>query len=414
MMTELIIDFESRSHVKPKDVGTYNYAYHPTTEFLFLNYSFGFDVIKTWLIYLGEAMPDELRAGLADPDLPIVAFNSAFERHAFGRLGYKIGAERFTLDPQVGGRYLSLPANLEDQGTILGLGYVGALKSAVHGGQLIKLFCELETKKKKGHEPVSYYNDWNSHPKEWAEFIEYGRQDVVAERELLRRMRMLEALPLPPFEQRLWLFDQAVNDRGVPVDRVFVQKMYKLALRAKEAAQDAQNAITGLENSNSVTQALPWLKARGYPFSTLRKETVDSVLKDPDMKDRLAPEAREVLTKRREASSTTYTKLPAILNRVSPDGRLRGMFQFMGSARCGRWSGSAVQLHNMARPGNVGRVVKDGIEIEAGYDFEDPDVVNEARAMVNAEDYEGIKLKYKSVLLVVKNLIRTVFAAEAT
>lgn len=410
-MIELHTDFESRGTVSPEDVGGYNYIWHPQTEALFLNYAFGNGPVKTWHIYENSAsIPAELSDALTDPSIMLTAFNSSFERHTFARLGYLISASRF-IDPQVGGRYLSLPANLEAQCQILDV--PTSMAKDARGDALIKLFCELhETKKKKGEESRQFYNDWNSHPKEWAEFIEYGRQDVIAERELLRRQRLLGALPLPPFEQRLWLFDQAVNDRGVPVDRVFVEKMYKLALRAKQEAKDAQNAITGLQNSNSRDQVLPWLKARGYPFSTLRKETVDSVLKDPEMKAVLAPEAREVLTKRREASSTTYTKLPSILARISEDNRLRGMFQFMGSARCGRWSGSAVQLHNMARPGNVGKVVKDGVEIEPGYDFEDPDVVNEARAMIYAEDYDGIKIKYKSVLLVVKNLIRTVFVAE--
>jgi DNA polymerase len=103
---------------------------------------------------------------------------------------------------------------------------------------------------------------------------------------------------------------------------------------------------------------------------------------------------------RAEAASTSYQKLGKILECVSPDGRLRGQFIFMGSSRCGRWSGNAVQLHNMARPSVVG-----------GHDFEDQKVVQDARAMIHAEDYDAIKAKFGSVLLVVKSLIRTVFVA---
>src|SRR5258708_2176670 len=109
---------------------------------------------------------------------------------------------------------------------------------------------------------------------------------------------------------------------------------------------------------------------------------------------------------RAEAASTSYQKLGKILEAVSPDGRLRNQFIFMGSSRCGRWSGNAVQLHNMARPALVGKT-----DTCPGYDFEDQKVVKEARAMIYAEDYDGIKVKYGSVLLVVKSLIRTVFVA---
>lgn len=409
MSVELHTDFESRGVVVPGDVGGHNYIYHPETEFLFNWYAFDKEEPRLWKIWEGEPIPRDLADALRDPSVVLTAFNSFFERHGFTRLGHPTAIDRW-LDPQVGGRVLSLPASLEDQSTILGL--PAHLAKDKRGEELIKLFCEKhQTKKKKGEEQRLFYNDWNSHPKEWAKFLAYGSQDVVAERELLRRMYVLDALPLSEFEKKLWVFDQTVNDRGVPVDRVFVEKMYKLALRAKQEALDAQNAITGLANSNSRDQVLPWLKARGYPFSTVRKETVDSHLRDPDSV--LTPEARQVLIKRREASSTTYTKLPSILAHISSDNMLKGLFVFLGSPRCGRWASGATQVHNMARPGNVGRVVdKDGVEIHPGYDFEDDIVVREARAMIMAEQYDEIKEKYKSVLLVIKNLIRTVFSCE--
>jgi DNA polymerase len=220
----------------------------------------------------------------------------------------------------------------------------------------------------------------------------------VAEEEVSRRMEILGVLPLPPFERRVWEFDQRVNDRGMPVDREFVEKAYKLALRSKQEALDKQNAMTGLENANSTDQLKPWLKARGYPFNTLRKETVESVMIDPEAK--LTPEAIAVLKARKEASSTSYQKLAAILRQLSPDNRLRGQFVYMGSARCGRWAGNAVQLQNMARPAVIN-----------GHDFENMDVIREARELVCDEKYDEIKAKYGSVLLVIKSLIRTVFVA---
>jgi DNA polymerase len=403
---ELHCDFESRSPVSPGDVGLHNYIFHPETEPLFLWYKIGDAGYQCWNIWEragfverdweGMSVPQDLDESLHDPDVMLVAFNSAFERYMFKKLGYDIPASRF-IDPQVGGRYLSLPASLDVQCRVMDL--PANLTKDERGEELIKLFCEKVIVKKTKKNPArEYYNDWTTHPREWQEFLNYGRQDVVAEGELLRRMRILRALPLPEFEQKLWLLDQTINDRGMPVDRVFVEKMYRLAVRAKEEAKKNFEKMTGVTNANSPAQIKKWAKTQGYPYGTLKKDTVTSVLKDPDIK--LTDTCRAALKMRAEAASTSYQKLGKILECVSPDGRLRGQFIFLGSSRCGRWSGNAVQLHNFPRPLVVG-----------GFDFEDQKVVREARAMVYAEDYDGIKEKYLSVLLVVKSLIRTVFVA---
>lgn len=416
MILELHADFESRSPFGPSDRGLRNYIFHPETEVLFLWYRLGVGPYKCVKFYLGEKISDypDLEEALANPEVMIVAFNSAFERYMLEELGWIIPASRF-IDPQVGGRYLSLPASLEVQGDVLGL--PPSLAKDARGKVLIKLFSEqvvVKAKKPTKKNPAGvpeqrYYNDWNSHPKEWAEFLEYGRKDVVAEGELLRRMRMLGALPLPPLEQQLWLLDQKVNDRGMPVDRLFVEKMYRLAIRAKEEAKLNFEAMTGVLNANSPAQIKAWAWTQGYPYPSLNKDTVASALKDPNLK--LTDTCRTALKMRKEAASTSYQKLGKILESVSEDNRLCGQFVFMGSSRCGRWSGNAVQLHNMARPLPIEteHLDKDGNKIK--YDFEDQKVVAEARRMVHREDYEGIQKKYGTVLLVVKNLIRTVFVA---
>jgi DNA polymerase bacteriophage-type len=401
-MIELHGDFESRSTVSPSDVGLHNYIFHPKTEPLFFWYKIGEGDYKCWRIWEDQSMPDDLQDAIHDPKIAIVAFNSAFERYMFLKLHHEIPTNRF-IDPQVGGRYLSLPFSLEVQGDVMGL--PANLAKDKRGEELIKLFCEKVVMKATKKNPVAreYYNDWNSHPKEWQEFLEYGKQDVVAEGELLRRMRILGALPLPEFEQRLWLFDQKVNDRGMPVDVDFVRKMYALALRAKKEAKENFEAMTGVKNANSPAQIKAWARPHGYPFDTLNKDTVTSVLKDPDIK--LTDLCRAALKMRAEAASTSYQKLGKILETVSSDGRLRGQFIFMGSSRCGRWSGNTVQLHNFARPMPI-----TGPD-EKMYDFENQEVMIEARKMVHAQDYEGIKAKYGTVLLVVKNILRTVFVA---
>jgi DNA polymerase bacteriophage-type len=410
MTLELHLDFESRSPLQPSEVGLRNYIFNGATELLFLWYRLGDGEYQCVKFYLGERIikdHPELHAALLDPEVMLVAFNSAFERYSLKKLAYLIPASRF-IDPQVGGRYLSLPASLEVQGEVLGL--PPSLAKDKRGKELIKLFSEekiIKAKKATKKNPVGvaeqrYFNDWNSHPVEWNEFLEYGKRDVVAEGELLRRMRLIGAMPLPPLEHALWLLDQKVNDRGMPVDVLFVQKMYELALKAKEEAKLKFESMTGVANANSPAQIKTWAATQGYPYPSLNKDTVASALKDPNLK--MTDLLRAALKLRKEAASTSYQKLGKILDAVFPDGRLCGQFVFMGSSRCGRWSGNAVQLHNMARPMPI-------THGDAFFDFEDQKVVAEARAMVHAQDYDGIMKKYGTVLLVVKNLIRTVFVA---
>jgi DNA polymerase len=404
----LHLDFESRGVVElrgKESVGIYNYMNHPQTDMLMLGWGFTGEPKQLWRIYSGDPMPETLQIALHHPEQLLTSFNTTFERYG---LKYKLGIdtpiERWH-DTQASAQYLSMPGDLDDVVTIMRL--PRELAKDKRGKALIELFSLPKTRRKKGQPTEIYFNDWNSHPKEWREFEEYCVQDVRAEEEVGRREGLLGAFPLPPLERKIWMFDQKVNDRGMPVDLQFVQTMYKMALRSKKEALDAQNALTGLDNANSRDQLLPWVKERGYPYNTLRKETVDSALKDPALT--IAPEARQALIARREATSTTYTKLAKIMQQVSPDGMLRNQFVYCGSARNGRWSSrGGVQLHNLARPGVIGK----SPETPEGYDFELRSVVNEARQMIQREDYEGIKTKYKSVLLVVKNLIRTVFSVE--
>lgn len=406
-MKILWIDFEtcSAAELGGKDsVGLYNYATHPSTKVLMMAYKLpDSKAVELWFPHLSE-MPRYLYADLHNPNFMIGAFNSAFERYILQyQFGITLPASRF-VDPQVGCRYLSLPPDLDSCCTILGL--PAHLAKDKRGEELIKLFSVPQmARKKKGEEQRTYFNDWTSHPQEWAEFGEYCKRDVVAEEEVMRRLEILDAMPMPPFERKLWLFDQTVNDRGMPVDVGFVKKMHHLAVRSKQEALEAQNAITGLGNSNSPAQLLPWVKERGYPYNTLNKNFVDAALKDPDV--HLSEECHKVLTARRESASTAYTKLAAILRQVCDDGRLRNQFIYLGSSRCGRWSGSSVQLHNLARPMVLGKCP----ENPGGYDFEDQEVVNAARRLVYDENYDEIKARYKSVLLCVKCLIRTVFVS---
>lgn len=397
----LHLDYETSSEADIKEVGLHNYSIHPSTKALMLAWAFDEDEPQLW--FPEELMPQRLLHALHNPKIEVTAFNSAFERYITREcLGIDIPIERWQ-DPQASARYLSLPAQLGDVCKVLGLPL--ELRKDDVGKDLIKLFSmpqkrsKTELKKNPALTPT-YFNTRLTHPKEFAIFGEYCLQDVRAEREVIRRERMLGAFPLPPRERKIWIFDQKVNDRGIPVDRKFVLSAFALASRNKKEKLLEQNQQTGLVNANSTTQLLPWVRERGWPLSNLRKQNIEVVLKDGGVQ--LTDECRHVLNSRMEAGSISYKKLESILNNVSPDDRLRGQFVYMGSARCGRWAGNAVQLHNMARPDST---------------FEDLDNVEKARGCIYSGDYERLKHAFEkdgkaySPLIIIKNLIRTVFVA---
>lgn len=377
-MTILVVDFETRSEAEITEVGLHNYATHPSTRALCL----GWMPVETlhdkapaqlWEPRLGP-IPSQLLELLHNPTVDILAFQSAFERNIFEHvLGIKIPIERFQ-DPQASARYLSLPASLDNVGSVLGLPL--ELRKDKRGDDLISLFCMPHTRKKK-EGGGTYFNDHTTHPAEWQQFMDYCKQDCVAELEVSRRESMLGAFPLPARERKIWLLDQKINDRGMPVDRKFVENAFRIADKDKKRKLELQNQKTGLENANSAQQLLPWLQERGYPLSNLRKQNIELVLKDPEVK--MTEECIDVLTARMEASSTSYKKLEAILRNISPDNRLRNQFIYGGSSRCLRWSGNAVQLHNMARP--------DGT-------FEDMDNVRKARNYIYEDDYDSLSTAF--------------------
>lgn len=411
-------DYETKSEAELTEVGLHNYAIDKTTKVLMMAYAFDDEEPKLWLPH-ETSLPSEVIDAFRNPKLELVAFNSAFERYITQYvLGIEIPIERFQ-DPQASARYLSLPANLEDVGMVLGL--PKELRKDKQGKELLDLFSYPKTRSKKelktnpGLARV-YFHDHVSHPEEFARLGEYCLQDVRTEREVLRREKLLGAFPLPSRERRIWIFDQKVNDRGMPTDRNFVERAFAIADRSKQEKLEEQNRLTGLENANSAAQLMPWAQKRGYPLNNLRKQNIELILKSPvDAMGEgsivgLSDECRDVLNARMEAGSTSYKKLEAIVRNISPDNMLRNQFIFMGSPRCGRWSGNAVQLHNMARP--------DGV-------FEDLDLVKQARDFVYQDDYEALKTQFNkdpkrlmprenpvySPLIVMKNLIRTVFVA---
>lgn len=392
-MSEVFLDFETRSEAELKLVGLHNYLTHKSTKVLMLAYAFGSDDVQLWEPHKQSEMPKELKKALEDPKIRKSAWNCAFERGVLKeRLGIWIDYDQWQ-DPMASARLLSLPGSLDLVGEILGL--PEELAKDKDGKRLLDIFSKPSKKKKKrGEEAEFYFRNWETDQEEWERFCAYCRRDVEAEREIQRRLKLLEVFPLPPLERRVWLLDAKINDRGIPVDRKFVEMALVLADREKQEAIEKQNRLTGLVNANSNTQLLSWARTQGYDRTTLNKGAVEGQLK---YNDKLTPLCREVLEARKAASSTSYKKLSAILRYISSDGRLRNQFIYLGSARCGRWSGSTVQLHNLARPAAV---------------FEDSVNVERARNLILGGEYHQIQKEFGSVLLTVKSNIRTAFSVE--
>lgn len=335
-MTDLHLDFETRSRVDLPSRGLDLYASDPSTRVLMLGWAVDDSTPAIWMP--GQAVPSELKDALKDPAVLLWAHNAAFERAVFDRvLDVKLALRRWRCT-MVMCYYAALPGKLAEAGAVVGL--PEELLKNPDGRRLISRFCSPRRPTK--NKPWEWCDE-STDPEDWELFVEYCRRDVVAERALHARLRN-HAPPPSVWDQ--YALDQIVNDAGMPVDLNMARRAVEAADRYKTAGVAALARRTGLLNPMSNKQALPWLRERGYPFGDLRKATVAKAL----LTEGMTPEAREVVEVRAELNAAAVTKFSALLERTGSAARLRGNFQFLGAARTGRWAGRAVQLQNLARP----------------------------------------------------------------
>lgn len=384
----LFFDYETRSTVDLETRGLDNYARHPSTAVLMCAYALDDGPVALWEAHTGP-MPADLREPLEDPFVQKVAWNATFE-HTISRyvLGLNIPHEEF-LDPMIWSRHLSVPGHLEDACEVFGLP-IGEAKIK-EGKKLIQIFCVPAS---MGGEETLFgvsepsFHDWNSKPAEWAQFCAYCKQDVVAERAILKKM---ERFPLPEREQRGWVLDQRINHRGMPLDLPLIAGATAVAETTKEKLRAELKQLTGVENTNSQKQMMAWLSERDYPFSGLAKGFVERAVKG---EGGVSDEVIRALTLRRQASKTSDSKLDRIREMMSSDGRLRDQFKYLGSSRCGRWSGQGVQLHNLPRPTKA---------VEKN--------LTRAIELLTAGEYEAVKKEFENPLEVVASCLRSSFRA---
>ena len=282
------------------------------------------------------------------------------------------------------GLYCGYTAGLEATGAALGL--PEDKKKLATGKALIRYFCVpckptkangMRTRNLPQHDPLK-----------WADFKEYNRQDVVTEMEIENR---LSAFPVPDWVQKQWETDLRINSRGVFVDMALVKGALVIGAEVKQDLKNEAVSITRLDNPNSVSQLSEWLNAEidsDKPIDNLRKETVSTLLG----MDGNSPEVRRVLEIRQELGKTSTTKYNAIEACEGVDGRVRGLLQFYGANRTGRWAGRLVQVQNLPRT------------------YTDP--IDPARDFIKAKNKNALRLVYGSVPDTLSQLIRTAFIAS--
>ena len=393
-MKTISIDIETFSDVDLGKCGVYRYCSSPAFEILLFGYSVDGGPVKVVDLACGEKIPEDILDALTDDTVLKWAFNANFERVCLSRYLRDMGRSldpfhdnhplslehaRF-LNPEgwrcsmVWAATMGLPLSLKGVGAVLQL----ADQKMDEGKALIKYFSVpcAPTKANGGRTRNLPSDD----PGKWATFKKYNQRDVEVEMMIQRKLRNF---PVPDFVWDEYHIDQEINDRGVRIDMDLVEKAIDMDTRSRSKLTEKMQAITNLENPNSVQQMKQWLSDNGMEVDSLGKKAVTALLKTAP------PELTEVLELRQQLAKSSVKKYQTMQRAVCSDSRARGMFMFYGANRTGRWAGRLIQLQNL--PQN-----------------HLPDL-DAARALVKSGDYEAVKMIYEDVPDTLSQLIRTAF-----
>lgn len=379
-MIHLSIDLETYSDVNLKKAGLYRYVQSPAFEILLFAYSF--DGAPTQVIDMaqGEKIPLEVIHALTDPQCLKHAYNAAFEWYCLSKyMGAQLPPSQWR-DTMLHGLYAGYTAGLDATGRALGI--LEDKQKLTTGKALIRYFCvPCKPTKANGGRTRNYpHHDLEK----WALFKTYNGQDVVAEMEIERR---LSVFPVPDFVQKQWETDLLINARGVAVDMDFCEGALELGETIRAQLTDEAVQLSGLQNPNSVKQLARWLSAEtGDDITTLRKETIKELLGRDN-----ADHVQRMLEIRQELGKTSTKKYDAIEAAVCDDGRVRGLLQFYGANRTGRWAGRLVQVQNLPRT------------------YTEP--LEFARELVKGRKLDALRTVYGSPNDTLSQLIRTAFVA---
>lgn len=376
-MKHLSIDIETYSSVDIKKAGMYKYALSDDFQILLFAYSIDFGEVKIIDLAKGEIIPGEVVSALNDKNIIKHAYNAPFEWWCLNQAGYKTSIEQWR-DTMFHGLYCGYTAGLGATGAAIGLPQ--DKKKDTTGKALIKLFCVpcKPTKKNGGR----LRNLPHHEPEKWELFKNYCIQDVVTETEIYKR---LSNFPVPQEEQKLWVLDQKINAYGVKIDTELVKGALNINDAVTTELTEEAVQVTRLDNPNSAAQLGKWLKEKtGQDIDNLQKGTVSELIESLEDK-----EAVRVLEIRQELAKTSIKKYVAMEEAICPDGRIRGLLQFYGANRTGRWAGRLVQVQNLPR----------------NY----LETLDYAREIVKSQDADFLKLVYGNVSDTLSQLIRTAF-----
>ena len=375
-MKTLSIDIETYSPEPLAKCGVYRYCQAPEFEVLLFGYSVDSGPVQVVDLAAGERIPADVLAALTDPAVSKWAFNAQFERVCLSRyLGYPVG--RY-LDPDswyctmVWSATLGLPLSLEGVGAVLGL----EKQKLKEGKDLVRYFC-TPAKAKDGS---AFRRLPTDAPEKWISFKAYNLRDVETEMSIQQK---LSRFPVSPEEWDNYHLDQRINDRGILLDRTLVTQAIRCDERFKRTHLEQARSVTGLENPNSPAQLKAWLAKKGVEAESLSKASVLELLSHAEGEVELALSLRQELAK---SSVKKYTAMESV---VCPDDRARGLIQFYGANRTGRFAGRLIQVQNL--PQN-----------------HLPDL-KQARTLVRDGRFDAVELLYDSVPLVLSELIRTAF-----
>ena len=376
----LFVDTETYSATDIRSAGSYKYMDDPAFEILLLPFAWDDNPVQVLDLTNPEDHEElqDILAGLKDPDVIKVAHNSAFERRAYQRaFGFYQPPEQW-VDTMILAAMNGLPMSLDAVGSALGL----EEQKLKEGTALIKYFCQpcRPTISNGGRTRNLPHHD----PEKWERFKEYAKRDVEVERTIYK---MLHRFPIPDFERELWAADARINERGVLIDTELAESAIAVDDAFTEEHTKEMQTLTGLDNPNSVAQLKDWLSSVGIECDSLSKETVADLKKQAT-----DPTTKRVLELRQLLGKTSTTKYKAMLNSACSDNRVRGILQYYGAGRTGRWAGRLVQVQNL--PQNH---LAD---------------IGEVRELVRARDLETLELCYDSVPDVLSQLIRTALVAK--
>lgn len=377
----LSIDLETYSEVAIGKAGSYRYILDPSFEILLFAYSLDGMPVEVIDVASGQVIPLWLKNALKNPLYIKHAYNAAFEWFALSKYLGQLPPDQWR-DTMLHALYCGYPASLDAAGKAMGL--PEDKKKLATGKALIRYFCvPCKPSNANGNRTR---NLPRHDPAKWTLFKEYNGQDVVTEMEIDRR---LSAFPVPTFVQKQWETDLLMNARGVAADMDMVSGALVIGATVKSQLMGEARQLSGLDNPNSIKQLAQWLTDAtdsDAEITSVTKETVATMLKQPQPAN-----VQRMLEIRQELGKTSTKKYDALETCIADDGRVRGLLQFYGANRTGRWAGRLVQVQNLPRT------------------YTHP--LPPARQLVKDRNIDGLRLMYGSINDTLSQLIRTAFVA---